>query len=91
MADAVTSEPKPRGAQPKEVRLSNRQREILVLVAEGATDSEIARQLCLSTKTVGWYVGEILARIDARCRAHAVALALQQGVLSGACQQDREP
>lgn len=83
MADPVTPEPKPHGARPKEVRLSSRHREILALVAQGATDSEIARQLCLSPKTVGWYVSEILARLGARCRAHAVALALQQGVLNG--------
>ena len=65
----------------REARLSRRQKEILALVAEGATDSEIAQRLCLTPGTVRWYVREILLRMGARCRAHAVALALRQGTL----------
>ena len=63
--------------------LAKREREILALVAEGRTDNEIAIRLCMSAKTVSWYVKEIRARLDARSRAHAVALAMQQGILSG--------
>ena len=63
--------------------LSDRQLEVLRLVAEGATDNEIAVRLHLSVLTVSQYVVEIRARLDARSRAHAVALALWQGVLPG--------
>ena len=63
--------------------LSEREIEILTLVAEGRTDNEIAVRLCLSAKTVSWYVKEIRARLDARSRTHAVALAMRQGILSG--------
>ena len=62
---------------------SKREIEILTLVAEGRTDNEIAIRLCMSAKTVSWYVKEIRARLDARSRAHAVALAMRQGILSG--------
>jgi DNA-binding NarL/FixJ family response regulator len=63
--------------------LSQREREILTLVAEGRTDNEIAIHLCLSAKTVSWYVKQIRTRLEACSRAHAVALALQHGLLSG--------
>jgi len=82
MAQPLTSEEEPCGAGGKEIRLSRRQREVLALVAQGASDNEIAIQLCLSAKTVSWYVKEIRARLEARSRAHAVALALQHGLLS---------
>ncbi len=63
--------------------LSKREIEILTLVAEGRTDNEIAIRLCMSAKTVSWYVKEIRARFNARSRTHAVALAMRQGILSG--------
>jgi DNA-binding CsgD family transcriptional regulator len=63
--------------------LSQREIEILALVADGRTDNEIAIRLCMSAKTVSWYVKEIRARLNARSRAHAVALAMWQGILSG--------
>ena len=63
-------------------RLAPRELEILTLVAQGKTDNEIAMELCLSAKTVSWYMSQIRARFDASSRAHAVALAMQQGILS---------
>jgi DNA-binding CsgD family transcriptional regulator len=65
----------------REMSLSDRQREVLALVARGATDSEIAQQLCLSVDTVAWHVKEIRTRLDARSRAHAVALAMRHSLL----------
>jgi len=65
----------------REMSLSNRQTEVLALVALGATDSEIAQQLCLSVDTVAWHVKEIRTRLDARSRAHAVALAMRHDLL----------
>ena len=62
--------------------LAPRELEILTLVAQGKTDNEIAIQLCLSAKTVSWYMSQIRSKLDASSRAHAVALAMQQGILS---------
>ena len=60
--------------------LTKRQREVLALVAEGLTDGEIALCLGISVETAAWHVREIRAQLKARTRAHAVALALRQGV-----------
>jgi DNA-binding NarL/FixJ family response regulator len=65
------------------IALSDRQLEVLALLAEGATDNEIAIQLHLSVPTVCEYVRAIRTRLNARSRAHAVALALRQGILPG--------
>jgi DNA-binding CsgD family transcriptional regulator len=61
--------------------LSKRQMQVLALVAEGATDNEIAIQLGLSAKTISSYVEHIRNRLEAQSRAHAVALAIRQGLL----------
>ncbi len=63
--------------------LSERQIQVLALVAEGETTRQIARRLNLSTSTVDNYIQAIRARLDAYSRAHAVALALRQGLLPG--------
>ena len=88
VTEPATPEPKPDGAQCKADRLSNRQREILALMAEGATNGEIAQQLCLAPATVNWHIREILSSLGARSRAHAVALALRQGTLKDANLED---
>ena len=62
------------------ISLTRRQREVLTLVAEGLTDGEIALCLGISVETAAWHVREIRAQLKARTRAHAVALALRQGV-----------
>ena len=70
--------------------LSDRQLEVLALVAEGATNNEIAIQLHLSVKTVTYHMEAIFARLDARSRTHAVALALRQGILPGGSSPSEE-
>jgi two-component system NarL family response regulator len=74
---------KRQAAANKPAVLSDRQLEVLMLVAEGATDNEIAIRLHLSVPTVSQYVKGIRGRLDARSRTHAVALALRQGILPG--------
>lgn len=63
------------------VSLTPRQLEILSLVAQGATDNEIALRLVISAQTVSVHVRAIRQAFGARSRSQAVALALQQGVL----------
>jgi LuxR family transcriptional regulator len=91
MTQPLTSDGEPCNAGSKEIRLSRREREVLALVAQGASDNEIAIRLCLSAKTVSWYVKEIRARLGAHSRAHAVALALRHGILSGMSTPEQEP
>jgi LuxR family transcriptional regulator, regulator of acetate metabolism len=53
--------------------LTRRQRQIIELMAEGATNAEIARRLVLSQETVKFHVREILKRMRAANRAEAVS------------------
>ena len=71
--------------------LSDRELEVLTLVAEGATNNEIAIQLHLSVKTITHCMEAIFAQFDARSRTHAVALALRQGILPGGQSSGEQP
>jgi DNA-binding CsgD family transcriptional regulator len=62
-------------------QLTRRQAEVLGLVADGHTRQEIADRLGISYDTVKRHVENILARMDARNSAHAVALARRAGVV----------
>ncbi|MFD7341264.1 response regulator [Streptomyces violascens] len=64
-------------------QLTDREREILELVAAGCGNHEIARRLVLSDKTVRNYVSAILTKLQVRDRAAAVAKARDAGLGSG--------
>jgi DNA-binding NarL/FixJ family response regulator len=68
-------------AMDTEVRLTERQLEVLQLAASGATNNEIAMRLTISAQTVSWHISRICTRLGARSRVQAVALALQRGLL----------
>ena len=61
--------------------LSEREIEVLRLVAEGLETSEIAARLCYSERTVKGVVHEITTRLRLRNRAQAVAYAVRQGLI----------
>jgi DNA-binding NarL/FixJ family response regulator len=61
--------------------LSAREREILELMADGATNGRIAFRLGISRHTVKFHVASILTKLGARTRTEAVAHALREGVL----------
>lgn len=62
-------------------RLTDRQVEVLRLVAEGNTNRQIAAQLMLSDKTVGRHVENILARLAVSSRAAATRIAVQEALI----------
>ena len=66
---------------PARERLTQREREILRLVADGLANKEIAARLRITERTVKFHVGEILGRLGAPNRARAVALAQERGLL----------
>jgi DNA-binding NarL/FixJ family response regulator len=68
--------------------LSPRQVEVLRLVAIGASAAEIADELSISEATVRTHVKNILERLAAKNRAHAVALAMCDGLLGDAREQE---
>jgi two-component system, NarL family, response regulator len=58
--------------------LTRRQREILQLLADGGSTAAAARELDLSEETVKTHTKNVLARLGARNRTHAVAIALRE-------------
>ncbi len=59
-------------------KLTRRQREILQLLADGGSTVVAARELGLSEETVKTHTKNVLARLGARNRTHAVAIALRE-------------
>lgn len=65
----------PKGSRGK---LTRRQREILQLLADGESTTVAARELDLSEETVKTHIKTALARLSAKNRTHAVAIALRE-------------
>lgn len=65
------------------MNLSPRQVEVIESIALGAGDKEIADMLGISVETVDFHVREIMKKLGAKTRAHAVAIHIMQqaGVL----------
>jgi two-component system, NarL family, response regulator len=62
--------------------LSSRETEILEMVSKGLTNKEIARVLQISQYTVRNHINHISAKLEVGDRTEAVAVAMQQGILS---------
>lgn len=61
--------------------LTKRQREVLTKAAQGHSEKETARALGISESTVGAHLQSAFARLDARCIANAVAIAILLGLI----------
>jgi DNA-binding CsgD family transcriptional regulator/tetratricopeptide (TPR) repeat protein len=61
--------------------LTNRQVEVLALMADGLSNSEIGDRLFISPKTVDHHVGAVLAKLDAGTRAEAASIAIHSGLI----------
>ena len=68
--------------EPSEVELTPRELDVLALLAEGASNKVIARQLGISVHTAKFHVGSILDKLDATGRTDAVAHAARRGVIN---------
>lgn len=64
--------------------LTAREREVLKLVAQGATNREISKALFISENTVKNHLRSILSKLQSKNRAQAASYALQQGIIGSA-------
>jgi DNA-binding NarL/FixJ family response regulator len=65
----------------RRLRLTDREYEVLRMLADGESTRGIAEQLSYSERTVKNIVHDLLVKLNCKTRAHAVALAAQQGVI----------
>ncbi|MGH3673560.1 MAG: response regulator [Pseudonocardiaceae bacterium] len=62
-------------------QLTQREREVLILLAQGQTNAEVAKNLSITETTVRTYVSHVLKKLRVREKAQAVAAAYQTGLI----------
>ncbi|MFG2881875.1 response regulator [Streptomyces sp. NPDC048297] len=69
-------------------RLSERERTVLVLMAEGLANTDIGERMHLSTGTVKGHVSAVLNKLQVTSRVQAALIAERAGLLASACEED---
>lgn len=67
---------------PAELPITNREKEILVQLAQGKTNREISQKLILSTSTVRNHISNIFTKLRISNRSQATAIAIYAGMLN---------
>lgn len=62
--------------------LTKRQMEVLILLADGMTSNEVAKELSISNHTVDWYINVIQEKFNAKNRQHVIAIAFRLGLIT---------
>jgi len=69
-------------AQPRGVQLTQREQEVLMELAQGLTNKQIAEKLVISDETVKTHVGNVLSKLHLRHRHQAMIYALKKGLIT---------
>jgi DNA-binding NarL/FixJ family response regulator len=75
--------PRLHGGGTTQGRLTDREREVLDLVAEGLSNAAIAERLVVSVHTVRNHIANLSAKLGAHSKLEALAIAVRQGLLPG--------
>lgn len=81
LASSMLDEFRPHADGPGRSPLTKREEEILQLVADGLSTSEVAERLFISGKTVKNHLASIYAKLDARDRTQAVLAGVRSGII----------
>jgi DNA-binding NarL/FixJ family response regulator len=73
---------RPEATPPRMAALTDREREVVALVAEGLNNDEIARELVISPGTARTHVSRAMTKLRARDRAQLVVFAYQSGLVT---------
>lgn len=89
LIERFAAAPQPRD-EPRLQKLSERETEVLQLVAQGLSNAEIATRLFLSQGTVKSHIGHVLAKLGLRDRVQAVVFAYEAGLVQPNWRPNRE-
>ena len=76
-----TLSPEENGHRPVAARLTDREQQVLALIAAGHPTREVAQQLCYSERTVKNVLHDVVTKLNARSRSQAVAFAVREGLI----------
>ena len=82
LIDEFTRSPQTGAAGGKLTGLTEREQEVLVLIARGLSNQELAEQLFIADNTVKTHVKRIFTKLGARDRAQAIVIAYESGLMS---------